>query len=112
MKMVASLLVTSLIILIVLSHVLSNDARPQVQQRGVYIGVLTAVVVDCAPSVQDCRPRTEYYLVTDGETLRLDLTNATIQIPLNEYVGKPDKKIKVVGTFNGSVLKAELITIP
>jgi len=109
MKKFVFILAALLIILIALSKV---APQPQGQQKGAYVGSLVALVVDCAPDAVDCRPYTEYYLVTDNIMLRLDLSNATIQVPLGEYVGVPDKKVKVIGTLDGDVLRAELVTAP
>jgi len=114
MKLVVSIIVVVIVVAVaVLLYESQNRQAPQqTPQQVTYVGNLLAVVVDCAPSAQDCKPRTEFYLAVDNKTLPLDLTNATIQIPLNEYVGKPDKRVKVAGVLEGGVLKATLVTAP
>ena len=115
MKWVVSIIIVVVIVVAVamLLYASQNRQAPQQSpQQVTYVGNLLAVVVDCAPGAQDCKPRTEFYLAVDSGTLLLDLTNATVQIPLNEYVGKPDKKVKVVGVLEGDVLKASLVTAP
>jgi len=116
MKWAVSIIVIVVVIVVAVTILLyasqSGQAPQQTPQQVTYIGNLLAVVVDCAPGAQNCKPRTEFYLAVDNKTLPLDLTNATIQIPLNEYVGKPDKQVKVVGILEGGVLKATLVTAP
>jgi len=116
MKWVVSIIVVMIIVvavaILLYAYFQSGQAPQQTPQQVTYVGSLLAVVVDCAPGAQDCKPRTEFYLAVDSGTLSLDLSNATIQIPLNEYVGKPDKRVKVVGVLEGGVLKASLVTAP
>jgi len=116
MKWVVSIIVIVVAIVVTVAVLLyasqNRQAPQQTPQQVTYVGNLLAVVVDCAPGAQNCKPRTEFYLAVDNGTLPLDLSNATIQIPLNEYVGKPDKRVKVVGVLEGGVLKASLVTAP
>jgi len=115
MKWVVSIIVMIIVVAVAIllyTNSQNRQAPQQTPQQVTYVGNLLAVVVDCAPGAQNCKPRTEFYLAVDNKTLSLDLTNATIQIPLNEYVGKPDKKVKVVGVLEGDVLKATLVTAP
>jgi len=115
MKWIVGIIIVVVIVVavVMLLYASQNRQAPQqTPQQVTYVGNLLAVVVDCAPGAQNCKPKTEFYLAVGNKTLPLDLTNATIQIPLNEYVGKPDKRVKVVGVLEGGVLKASLVTAP
>jgi len=83
--------------------------RPAALQPETYIGSLLAVVADCTPGAADCAPRTEFYLAVGGRAVPLDLSNAAVLVPLHEYVGRPDRAVRVVGVLEGGVLRAELV---
>jgi len=91
---------------------LQNKGVKQETKEVTYIGSILAIVKDCAPFAEDCKPETYFYLSVNGNTFLLDLENATIQVPLHEYVGVPDKKVKVIGILENSTIKAILITTP
>jgi len=107
MKLVLALLVAIAVALAILTQFPASVSQQPRQQE--YVGHLVALVVDCAPGAQDCRPRTEYYLDTGNGTLPLDLSNAVIQVPLSEYVGNPGKKVRAVGVLESGVLKVRLL---
>jgi len=98
--------VAATLIYAVLHAAPQRGAAPQPET---HIGSLLAVVVDCAPTAADCAPRTEFYLSAGGRIVPLDLSNATVLVPLGEYVGRPDRAVKVVGVMEGGVLKAMLV---
>ena len=91
---------------------LQNREVKQEAKEVTYIGSILALVKDCVPFAENCKPETYFYLLVNDSMFLLDLENATVQIPLHEYVGVPDKRVKVIGVLENNTIKAILITQP
>jgi len=110
-----SILIIAISMLYLYSYLYPNLQNKEVQQTTkevTYIGSILAMVKDCAPFAENCKPETYFYLSVNDSMFLLDLENATIQIPLHEYIGVPDKKVKVIGVLENNTIKAILITQP